>query len=627
MSTAPHTHVPSARSTGTNRPLRYRAIHLAVTGCSRLCAPGLLRFLCLALFGICLPAALPTSALVSGSNPPANQAIEYRVEAAKTIIELQEFRNSASIAAEGVGNRTGQATLIELNPQINTWFLLRLDWGGAPATYHLENPDPAGQHLRLDGGRPYGIQILSSNGSHVCDLWGGSTDTPLDRARRSALPYAPLCEGRLYLRNRVSGNQTHIEAVTDFLRDRVWGGDKIVSLVREQFYQDAFLEKGALGVGSASHSVVQVLRDRPRPPLLNAVYADRTVNPELLGIALSTSGGHPILGDWYPVDGLAGVYVSVIQPQAIATQVLDSYRDRVNRLDSVEANALDYLVAFDLAQFELGFALGTDHPRVSWSRRVLDEVRAQNLPGPDGIDTPAPLVLNGMVSPSLVTRTVAAFTGGFKRDHGAFHYGTFAHQNHGSHYGFVEQGTVLSKLQPGLASLLVLDDGSVEMKTWAMEDNRLLSRIKHARQNGVALIEPDATGLAVPGALVAQWAAGNWSGSDKENLRTLRAGACLQETTSKRFLIYGYFSTATPSAMARVFQSYGCRYAMHLDMNALEHTYLALYVRKGSEVVVEHLVEGMAEVDKKAGGGFIPRFLGFPDDRDFFYLIRREPSK
>jgi hypothetical protein len=64
---------------------------------------------------------------------------------------------------------------------------------------------------------------------------------------------------------------------------------------------------------------------------------------------------------------------------------------------------------------------------------------------------------------------------------------------------------------------------------------------------------------------------------------------------------------------------------MLLDMNALEHTYLALYVRRGGEVHVAHLIPGMTEVDKTgAGGKLIPRFIGFPDNRDFFYLIRRE---
>jgi hypothetical protein len=75
--------------------------------------------------------------------------------------------------------------------------------------------------------------------------------------------------------------------------------------------------------------------------------------------------------------------------------------------------------------------------------------------------------------------------------------------------------------------------------------------------------------------------------------------------------------------MARVFQAYACSYAMLLDMNALEHTYLAVYVRRGERVVVEHLVRGMAEVDKVVDGSVVPRFVGFPDNRDFFYLVAR----
>jgi hypothetical protein len=76
--------------------------------------------------------------------------------------------------------------------------------------------------------------------------------------------------------------------------------------------------------------------------------------------------------------------------------------------------------------------------------------------------------------------------------------------------------------------------------------------------------------------------------------------------------------------MAQVFLAYGCRYAMHLDMNALEHTYLALYPRSGTHIGVEHLVRGMSVLDKSSGGAWIPRFVGFADDRDFFYLVRRD---
>ena len=37
-------------------------------------------------------------------------------------------------------------------------------------------------------------------------------------------------------------------------------------------------------------------------------------------------------------------------------------------------------------------------------------------------------------------------------------------------------------------------------------------------------------------------------------------------------------------------------------------------------------VEGMAEVDRKGGSELAPRFLSFPDDRDFFYLTRKKSA-
>jgi len=122
---------------------------------------------------------------------------------------------------------------------------------------------------------------------------------------------------------------------------------------------------------------------------------------------------------------------------------------------------------------------------------------------------------------------------------------------------------------------------------------------------------------------VNQWGPGNWSGSEDTKLRTLPAGLALQSSANKHFLIYAAFSDATPSAMARVFQAYLCRYGMHLDMNALKHSYFALYRRIGSQLFVNHLIDGMSEVDKTATGEMVPRFLGYPDNRDFFFVTRR----
>jgi hypothetical protein len=282
-------------------------------------------------------------------------------------------------------------------------------------------------------------------------------------------------------------------------------------------------------------------------------------------------------------------------------------------------------VAFDLGAFDLAYVVGTDHPRVDWSPRPPASVRPASLPGPDGIGTVRPLVTTGMVTPRDAGRAVATFAGGFKRAHGAFKYGDLAARNAGTHYGFVEEGVVLSRLQPGLATLYVVADGSVHMKTWKEGDEGQLPRLRFARQNGVALVEPDAaTGVPVPGPLVNRWGPGNWSGSAEGDLRSARAGACLQDGPGGRFLVYGYFSSATPSAMARVFQAYGCEYAMLLDMNALVHTYMALYPQRGPAGGIQHLVRGMAETDPARGGRAVPRFLGLPDDRDFFYLLARD---
>jgi hypothetical protein len=107
-------------------------------------------------------------------------------------------------------------------------------------------------------------------------------------------------------------------------------------------------------------------------------------------------------------------------------------------------------------------------------------------------------------------------------------------------------------------------------------------------------------------------------------LRALRAGLCQSPQPGGDYIIYGYFSTATPNAMARVFQAYGCDHALHLDMNALEHTYFAVYEKSGENFNTQHLIKGMHVLDSKFQGKSLPRFLGSADNRDFFYLMRKQ---
>ncbi len=545
------------------------------------------------------------------------QRAQYDAVRPKGILEVQPFRRqiSAVLTASGTPVR-----LTSLNPAINAWFLLQMGPEGAQQSYHIENPDPAGQIIELVEGA---VPSLSVNGRE-CAPWQGDP-SDLVTARDSGVPYAPLCQGRLYLRNQVPGTRTTLERTTEFLRDNVWNGEEVVRFVRDKFFKDSNFETAEV-VGAAGSQDVD---GGPVPAQTEGGSVSRPVISALHGLGLAGSFQNLMAaGLWYPVAGLEDVYVSTIQPRMISRDILNG-PGKTNRLDSVESQASVYMVAFDLDQFDIGFALGTDHPALGWSPRPPASVRPRGMPGPDGVGSTRPLVRLGMVSPALTNRTVATFAGGFKREHGAFKYGDLATVNFGTHYGFIEQGAILSKLQPELSTIFKLQDGTVAMKTWREQDNALLPQIVWARQNGVALLETDPdTGVGIPGPRVTQWGAGNWSGSAKAELRTLRAGGCIQEADGKRFLIYGYFSTATPSAMARTFQAYGCNYAMLLDMNALVHTYLALYVRVDGKVHLEHLIPGMSEVDTKSSTGqLVPRFIGVPDNRDLFYVVRREEEE
>ena len=550
----------------------------------------------------------------------ARQRIQYDDDSPKTILELQRFRTTARAPLRRADGVSGSATLVNLNPAINSGYLLTLSWSDSAvrATYHIENPLPAAGPVRLLAANPDLLSITGPNGSS-CQLWSNSGARQLDEASASGLPFAPLCAGSLYLRNPVVGHRTSLERITDFLRDHVWQGDRVITFVKKELYRDRFLDRGEPAAAAAPTAAGST----PQSALVSADSGNQAIVPQRLAIDIEAEGGL-LPGQWYAVRGLEGVTLSVIQPDSIQRSILTGHEASVNPLTRTESEALVYLVAFDLQAFDLHFALGTDHPRLDWSDRPPRSAQDPRLPGPDGVANAAPLILNGMVSPADASRTIATFAGGFKRSHGAFKFGPLAENNHGSHYGFIQDGVVFSKLQPGLSTVFVRDDGHTQLKTWELSDNLMLEHLRYARQNGVPLIEYDpGTGRGIPGELVNLWGPGNWSGSANEDLRTVRAGLCLQSDSGRRYLLFAYFSAATPSAMARVFQAYQCSYAMHLDMNALEHTYLALYVRNGHQTLVEHLVQGMEEVDRESGEQLSPRFLGFPDDRDFFYLTRR----
>jgi hypothetical protein len=567
----------------------------------------------------------PAAAAAPGEAVLAGQVAEFDARRPKNVLELQKFRRTYGSRIADHRGRSGSAELVNLNPRINFWYLLRLTWDGeANTSYHLTNSRPLTHALVLDPSFAFGLVLEGSAERTRCDLWSSESETGLAAASRQPTPYVALCDDQVSLRRPTAGRRTTLEWAADFLRDEVWGGETLTVLVRDRLYSDSYLVRSERIAGAADLPVDDEVAGRPTPARLEAGHERDLLTPSALGLDLSEPRPSLRAGSWHEARDNSGVFVSVIEPGLAAMPGRASDGAVAGRLDEVEARALSYVVAFDLSLFDVDFAVGTDHPRVDWSSRTRSEMRDATMPGPDGIDSIAPLVAGGIIPHSLAERAVASFTGGFKRSHGAFKSGELAARHFGSHYGFVESGVVLSKLHPGLATIFALDDGSLEMKTWTREDDSRLEQIRFARQNGVPIVETDATtGAGRTGALVGRWGDGNWSGSEDRRLRSLRAGICLQESASGRFLLYGYFSSATPAAMARVFLAYDCSYAMITDMNALEHTYLALYRVEASRLAVDHLIEGMEVLDKVVDGQTLPRFLGFADNRDFFYVVRR----
>ena len=530
--------------------------------------------------------------------------------AAPSIVTLQAEATTLSVA-EGV-------TLTSLAPAHNRWLLLNVEG----RSYHLEVAQPRQVTVDLTRVGAGALHLIDPSGTATCAPWTGSPSA-LDQAAADTEAYAPLCGGRLWLRRDMKGRRSPLEWSVEQVRDRFEKGEQLTELAKRTVFRDRHLEVARTG-GDAP--TVQG-PGAPRPLSVTPSAAGRTLSAPNLGIPVLGDKGSLPVGQWVPTT-TRGVWLAAVAPGQVA---VDPAVAPKTALDPQESKALALLVAFDLGQLALGFEVGTEHPRVGWSERAPAHVKPPGSKGPDGIDTVAPVARTGLVAPWEVGSLAATFTGGFKRTHGAFKSGPYAGTQQGTHYGWVQDGVVMSSLQPGLATLVVWADGQVELRTWTEADAARLREVRHARQNGVPLVRTGEDGVARAGAFVDQWGAGNWSGSAEGQLRSLRASACVVEAPSnsgpaRRYLVYGWFSAATPAGMSRVLLAAGCPDAMLLDMNALEHTYLAVYrPGPGRTPVPHHIDTGMAVLDKtdKAGAP-LPRFVALPDNRDFFLLTRKD---
>lgn len=528
-----------------------------------------------------------------------------RTASAMNVLNLHTTKTSHSINFSSSSGKAGSAELVNLNPSISSWFLVKVKWPtGESASYNIENPFGDAQTLELNS---VGIQLRSKDGVTTCDLFQEGKNYLKNSFPQSSLGYVSLCGAKLFLLRQVTGGD---------------GGEDL-HLGPGVLPAEAFDSgKEAFRRGSVSPAAGGRQEVLPRAAI---VKASAPVYLGGLGLSLRNDGSVKP-GEWNPLKYHQGIFFSSASPSNIDETRLNS---RLS-LAQNEAGFTAFMVAFDLDQFDFGWTHGTTLPGVGWSEKNTTGLSVHpTWGGPDGFADLKPLVTPGSMNPIYFPRLAGTMCGGFQRRDSAFrpNIAPLGQQNFGSHSGFIQEGVVLSTLNPGLATFIVRKDGGVELKTWSTEDAHRLKDIRFARQNLGPILERGATGVAIVNPAVSSQGQGNWSGNILGSFLTPRSGICLARNQGKTFLIYGFFQNATPVAMSWVFQGYGCEYAMHLDMNSPTKAYLGLLANVGGHYVVENPLTSMAQANSSVNidGQVVrvPRYVGAPDINDFFYILRK----
>ncbi len=537
----------------------------------------------------------------------------------KAFFQLQPYKQETR--ATYLEGPFASASLINLNSNINTWYILSLtNKQNRDAIYNLISVSDS-LKLTLDL-KSAELLIGPPNNTYRCNIEREITSEYLKR-KREKFSYLPVCNNLLFVVIKQDGFRSMVERGAEVLR---WlggdAGESIISGVKNTIFKDKYLIKGKTDELEGGPSEMDSRRALPRADIGDR-YRHTTIPAHSLGLKTVNDERSLLVGQWYPLKNFPGVYTSLIMPGMVSRDIQSSHRDRVNGLDGVENSAQVYLMAISLGKYTMGWGHGTDHPGVGWSPRARN-IRRDNPYGPDGFNTIAPLVPLGHVPPMYWSKTIGTISGGFQKRHGAFRAGELSLTDKGHHYGFMQDGVMMVSPSNDLATIIVYWNGKVELKRWTEKDNKKLFLVRHFRQNGVPLIHRDANGKGIPGKLVKHWGAGNWSGTAEAQLRAPRGGACIIETPKDNYLVYAYFSGATPSAMARVFQSYGCNFAMHLDMNSPGQAYASLFAPEGEDGRLLNIELLMTDMYAYMGGNKkSPRYFIKPDYKDFFYIMEK----
>jgi hypothetical protein len=490
-------------------------------------------------------------------------------------------------------SKNSSAELLNLNPEINKWFILKTG-EKKDKNFHLENVLPENK------------LSLSQNGILITNEKAGSSIncTILDPSVRDIRkidfnfyknPHFPLCEGLVYLRLKRSSTVklSLTEWATENLR-KISFGENIINFVKPLIVASKAEAGGRKMIDFISNMAKN--QTGPLKAQINKNSSSIAVSTQNhLGIKIINNDDYLEYGMWYQSKLHENIYVSLITPELIDSDILESYKDSISKS---ELNKLIYLTAYDMSKYSINYVHGTSYPGL-----------------PPKTDTnKSSIALSGSIPPYMISKSVGVFIGGFKRSHGTFKYG----EHRGKTYGYIENGVVLSKMEKGLATIYSTKTGEIEITKWPEErdmENMLLKKIVSARQNGVMIIDN-----YKPGKHIYNWGHGNWSGDVNGNLRTLRSAVCIQENKTGKHLLFSAFTSATPGTMAKVLQSYKCKNAMQLDMNAYMYLHNALFdFDEKNNINIEYLHTEM-EYPK---GLKRHRFVMDNNNRDFFYVYKK----
>ncbi len=538
----------------------------------------------------------------------------------KALFQLQPYKQETTATYQDGFFRS--SSLLNLNTNINSWYLLDLiDKDGVETTYNIL-PVSDDLKLSLDPVTPKLVIWEYPNNIYRCDIHNEIAKV-VAAGRHTKFSHLSVCNDQLLIVIKQDGSRSMIERGAEILR---WlGGDaaeSVINAAKYSIFNDKYLIRERTGESAESWQETDNSNGLPRASI-EARYKHTTIPTHHLGLVTEKAEKSLLAGKWYPLRNYPDVYTSLIMPGMVSWEIQHSHRDRVNPLGSEEKGAVVYLMAFSLSKYTLGWGHGTDHPGVGWSPRAI-HITKDNPYGPDGFNRMDPLIPLGNVPPFHWAETIGTISGGFQNRHSAFRYGELSKTNKAHQYGFMENGVMLASPNEGLATIIIYKDGRVELKRWTAQDREKLPSIRHLRQNGVPLIHRDEEGHGIPGKYVKFWSQGNWSGTADKQLMAPRGAACLIETPQDNYMVYAYFSGATPSAMARVFQAYGCSFALQLDMNSPGQAYASLFRPKGdgSSFDIELLVTNMHMY--MGGHKTSPRYFIKPDYKDFFYIMQRK---